>query len=347
MTDIRIAEHTDKAHWDEFVLKHESSGPYHLFAWKEAVEVAYHHKPYYLIAEDRKGSIQGVLPLFLVKAPFLKGVLVSLPFCDYGGALTFKPDMKKTLVGYAHGLADSLKVGLDIRCKGQDHDVTSAGSLRASTHKSRMVLALPGSSERLWDQFKSKLRSQIRRPIKEGLEARLGTDAFIDDFYHVIRRNMRDLGSPVHSHAWFASIVEAFGDKVRICVVYKDGSPIGSGMILCSRETVTIPWASTISKYNKLSPNMLLYWELLKFASDNGYRFFDFGRSTPGEGTYRFKEQWGAEPFPLYWYGANVARGDMDASPGRLRLYTEKLWARIPQALTDTVGPLVRRFITL
>ena len=47
---------------------------------------------------------------------------------------------------------------------------------------------------------------------------------------------------------------------------------------------------------------MLLYWTFLAFAADNGYGQFDFGRSTPGEGTYRFKSQWGAEPHQLYWY---------------------------------------------
>ncbi|MEZ5583585.1 MAG: GNAT family N-acetyltransferase [Candidatus Competibacteraceae bacterium] len=63
-----------------------------------------------------------------------------------------------------------------------------------------------------------------------------------------------------------------------------------------------IPWASSLRKYNSLSPNMLLYWSVLEFACKKGYRIFDFGRSTPGEGTYRFKEQWGAKPVQLYWH---------------------------------------------
>ncbi len=346
MTDIRIAEHTDKKRWDEFVLNHQMVGPYHLFAWKEAIEVAYRHKSYYLIANDEEGNIQGLLPLILVKAPFLKGILVSLPFCDYGGILALKDDPKKRLVEYALNLADSLRAGLDIRCKEQDSDIVSSGSFSESSHKSRMILSLPESSKVLWNQFKSKLRSQIRRPIKEGLKVRMGAGELIDDFYYVIRRNMRELGSPVHSRTWFASIVDYFGEKARVCVIYKDGSPVGSGIVLSCGGTLTIPWASTISMYNKYSPNMLLYWEFLKYAADSGHRFFDFGRSTPGEGTFKFKEQWGAEPFPLFWFEKST-QPISENGPSAMRTYGEKVWARFPGFFTDTLGPRIRRFITL
>ena len=40
---------------------------------------------------------------------------------------------------------------------------------------------------------------------------------------------------------------------------------------------------------------MLIYWNILKYACENGYRIFDFGRCTPEENTFRFKKQWGAE----------------------------------------------------
>jgi len=130
-------------------------------------------------------------------------------------------------------------------------------------------------------------------------------------------------------------------------MVYKNSIPIGGGIILCSRDMVTIPWASTIKEYNSLSPNMLLYWEFLKYASDQGYAFFDFGRSTPGEGTFKFKQQWGAEPVPLHWYRINADKDETEGSAGLLRLYAERVWSHIPQILTDAVGPMIRRFITL
>jgi len=344
---VRLAEKKDRQNWDEYVLSQDMSGPYLSFAWKEAVERAYRHKSFYLVTEDMNGALQGVFPLVLVKAPLLKGVLISLPFCDYGGLLAADESTKKMLIDKAIELSHSMNIPLEIRCMTSEDSVTAKGRFGVRTNKSRLLLQLPASSDILWNSFKSKLRSQIRRAMKEEIEFRIGGIRLVDDFYRVFCINMRDLGSPVHSRSWFFSVIQEFGDRARIGMVYKNSIPIGGGIILCSRDMVTIPWASTIKEYNSLSPNMLLYWEFLKYASDQGYAFFDFGRSTPGEGTFKFKQQWGAEPVPLHWYRINADKDETEGSAGPLRLYAERVWSHIPQILTDAVGPMIRRFITL
>ena len=67
-------------------------------------------------------------------------------------------------------------------------------------------------------------------------------------------------------------------------------------------DTMEIPLASTIRDINHLSMNMFLYWEVLKFIIKQNYSQFNFGRSSKNAGTYRFKQQWGAEPKQLYWH---------------------------------------------
>ena len=165
-----------------------------------------------------------------------------------------------------------------------------------------MLLSLPASKEELLKSFKSKLRSQISRPQKEGMTAIIGGAELIDPFYRVFSVNMRDLGSPVHSKRLFREIFQEFPENAKIGLVKYQGEDVAAGLIFCFRNTVEIPWASSLKKYNGLSPNMLLYWSLLEYSCDKGFQYFDFGRSTPEEGTYKFKEQWGAKPSPLYWY---------------------------------------------
>ena len=100
---------------------------------------------------------------------------------------------------------------------------------------------------------------------------------------------------------------------------------------------------------------MLLYWAFLAFAADNRYRQFDFGRSTPGEGTYSFKEQWGARPQSLYWYELPTEATRKKASKGKLsqnnssskRQLMASLWQKLPQSGTDWLGPKVRKYISL
>jgi len=345
---VHIASLDDRERWDAFVLSHKDAGPYHLFAWGRAVQSAYRHRLFYLIAEEDNRSVCGVLPLIRVKPPCLPGRIVSLPFCDYGGVLAHDVETAKQLIRYACSLASGLRCALEIRSKSLEPALKSEGGLGMFTHKSRMVLELPENSDILWNVFKSKLRSQIRRPQKDGLEFVLGGQSLVDEFYQVFCANMRELGSPVHSRSWIHDLIAAFGERSRVGVVYRGTTPVAGGIIVTCRGTMTLPWASSLSSHSKSSPNMLLYWGLLKYASDNGYRVFDFGRSTPGEGTYKFKAQWGALPSPLYWYGTGFSSQEPTAmADSRVRKAIEGIWARLPQRVADAVGPVVRRYITL
>jgi len=304
---IRLAEATDAEIWNAYAAGHPHSGPYHLWEWREAVCKAYGHTPYYLIAQKKDSHEPvGLLPLHLIKPPLARGELVSLPFCDYGGPLANTPEVALLLCEYAKDLADFMKAKLEIRC---NQPLTDSPVFSSFGNKVRMLLELPENSDILFKQFKSKLRSQIRRPIKDGLCSKLGGLELVQDFYNVFRINMRDLGSPVHSLKWFEVLTAFYNQKIRIGVVYKEKIPVAGGIILLHNETVSIPWASSLRAYNRFSPNMLLYWSFLEYAADNGYKKFDFGRSSPDSGTFRFKKQWGAEPHPVFWYKDSDSKG--------------------------------------
>ncbi len=345
---VRLTDSRDSLRWDSFVLSMHDAGPYHLFAWREAVERAYGHKAYYLIAEDDEKNIRGVLPLFLIKPPFIKGALVSLPFCDYGCALARDPMVLDDLYRTAWDYAQDLNTHLELRLREPEDSLANRYHMLPQTHKVRMVLDLPSSSQELLSSFKSKLRSQIKRPTKDGLEFIMGYRELVDDFYSVFAVNMHDLGSPVHSRGWIDAVVHAYRHRSRVGIVRAGSKPVAAGIILEMNNFVAIPWASALSQYSRSSPNMLLYWGFLAYAADHGFRSFDFGRSTPGEGTYRFKEQWGARPCTLYWYTHDSRNFEKtNNTAGVLRQMAEKAWSSLPLTITDTLGPFVRRYITL
>jgi lipid II:glycine glycyltransferase (peptidoglycan interpeptide bridge formation enzyme) len=90
---------------------------------------------------------------------------------------------------------------------------------------------------------------------------------------------------------------------------------------------------------------MLLYWSVLKLASKKGYQWFDFGRSTPGEGTYRFKEQWGAQPVQMYWHywlKDGQALPELNPRNPKYRMAIH-LWQKLPVGLTKLIGPAIVR----
>ena len=79
-------------------------------------------------------------------------------------------------------------------------------------------------------------------------------------------------------------------------------APVAARCLVTHRDTLEIPWASSLRRVNGIGVNMLLYWSVLEFACSRAATVFDFGRSTLDSGTYRFKQQWGAEPQQLHWH---------------------------------------------
>jgi FemAB-related protein (PEP-CTERM system-associated) len=348
---IRVAVVRDQAAWDEYVDSHNEATPYHRFAWLLSIEQAYQHQNVSLLAFN-DDKIVGVLPCIKMQKPLSKVSYCALPFCDLGFGLANEPSILQALQSEALALLQ--------REGGNSFDyrdsVDTLPGDELTGKKVRMILPLPGNSEALMAGLKSKLRSQIRKAEKNGLTCVItNSQTQIDDFYQIFAINMRKLGSPVHSKKWFECLFNNYAQYFILSVVYSDNVPVGAGIVLRSANKVAIPWASTVAEYNKLAPNMMLYWSLLEHVSDLGCTEFDFGRSTYDEGTYKFKRQWGAEPVPLAWSNlvSNLAPNNttMDetctANNSQIRTLVEKTWSKLPLGITTRLGPKIRKHISL
>jgi FemAB-related protein (PEP-CTERM system-associated) len=342
----------DTRELDGFVRNHPEGSAYHLSAWCRAVNAAYGYRSQVLVAR-RGGRLAGMLPLCVISRPFGSARWVSLPFCDLGGPLAEDEALAAALAARARAdLGARQLAGLELRCSAAPGQAAEPAELAG--RKVRMLLELPASAEELMKSYPPKLRSQVRKAAKNGLAAEVSsTPAAVDDFYDVYARNMRRLGSPPHSRAWFDAIQRHYGEEGLFFVLVRhEDKVIGAGCVLVCGDRAVIPWASTLAEYNRLAPNMQLYDTILATVCGRGVRRFDFGRSTFGEGTYKFKEQWGAQPCPLAWqeWKAGASRPQAEtakAGPGRLRPLVEQVWQQLPLGLTNSLGPRLRRYITL
>ncbi len=302
-------------------------------------------------------TVRGVFPLTRIHLPLCKGTLVSLPYCDAGGILADTKEIEESLLRHALEFAHDRGIP-NTEVRSSEPFVNIPEEETRHQEKVRMLLTLPENAESLLSGFKAKLRSQVRKPKKDGLKARIGGIELLDDFYPVFVENMRDLGSPVHSRKWLDQVLRTYGPRARCCVVYMpDGEPAAGGVILLHSQTVSIPWASSLRRLNRWNPNMLLYWTFLEYAANEGYAFFDFGRSTPGEGTYKFKEQWGSRPVSLHWAGFDALQPlngeglpkpvQEPISQGKGRETAEQVIQRMPLIMSQWFGSRVRKYISL
>ena len=340
MLDVRA--NVSARAWDGYVASHPDASAHHAAAWAGLVERAFGHRTRYLAACEGD-RITGVLPLVLFDTPLFGRFGTSMPFLNYGGILADTAEAADALLTAAKREVESIKGSyLELR-----HTRRLFDDLPVKTHKVSMILPLQTTVDAQWGVLDRKLRNQVRKAEKSGLTTQIGGVELLDWFYPVLARNMRDLGSPVHSRRFFREIMTTFPDRARILCVSLGAVPIAASFTLSHGTRLEVPWASAIRTYNSLCPNVLLYWEMLKFAIGGGFSSFDFGRSTPLEGTYQFKSQWGAQPLPLYWeYWMNGDAELPDRSPKNPKFgWAISMWRRMPVAMSSALGPFIVRNI--
>ncbi len=330
------------ARWDDFV---EASGQgylCHRFSWKSVFESTYGLRGEYLYAE-RDGVLLGVLPLIEVAGLFSGRRLVSLPFLDQGGPLAMDEEVASKLFNAAVGLAKSRGVnGVDLR-GGRFPSRQEASTV---SNRFRFLLSLPGDSEELWSKIGGKVRNQIRKSEKSGLQTRPEDEDGLQPFYEIFAENMRDLGSPVHSRKLFVSILEEFADDAHVYVTRdSQGRAVAGGVAIRAGTTVTVPWASSLRTARSSCPNHSLYWRILQDAVAASSTIFDFGRSAEGTGTYRFKKQWNADPMALSWssFDDNGHLQETRTLDPRRNQRLTQTWSRLPLPVANVLGPRIRK----
>ncbi|MCB1744351.1 MAG: FemAB family PEP-CTERM system-associated protein [Gammaproteobacteria bacterium] len=330
----------DRVAWDDFVASHPQASLYHGSAWHDVICRSFGHRGYALWATRGQRCV-GVLPLVRLRSRLFGDYMVSIPFVNYGGALGEDAAIEQALMHVAAKRARSLGVG---HIEFRDHRSRDT-ELAVRTDKVVMELPLDADPEVMRKRFGAKLRSQIKRPLREGAVARIGHIELLDDFYQVFSRNMRDLGTPVYARSFFATVLERMADKASVVLIHLGGRPAAAGLLLTHAGRTEIPWASSLREFNRESVNMLLYDTCIAHACERGSTIFDFGRSSIDSGTYRFKKQWGAEPLQLHWHywladGQSMPGLTPDNPKFRLAI---AVWQRLPVSLTNLIGPAIVR----
>ena len=330
--------------WHSYLTAKGPAGFYQQAAWLRVLQHGLGHQVVCLQATSG-GQIAGVLPMAFVETRLFGRFLVSLPYLNSSGVVAETPEVAAALVDRAIEFAERLDVRyLELR---HESPVEHSKLTEAVTDKVHMRLPLPATTGQLWDSLKSKLRSQIRKPLtNESLTVHWGTHELLDEFYLVFTQNMRDLGTPPFSRKLFESMLDEFPGDAEFCCVRLEGRSVASGLLIHGPGVTQVPSASSLRKYNSTSANMLMYWHLLARSIERGQTMFDFGRSSKDAGTHKFKAQWGAQEFPAVWqhFVREGSASDMRPNSGKYDLMI-RTWQKLPVWLTKVIGPSIVRGI--
>ena len=337
-----VAESSDERDWDAFVRRQADSTGYHLWGWQRVFETAFRSRCPYLLAR-RDGTPTGILPLVEIRSRLFGRALSSLPYVNYGGVLAADHASRSALLEYATDLARKRSLSYVLL----RHNTRWFPRLPARDHKVTMLLSLQNTPDAMWNALDRKVRNQIRKSEKSQLSVTTGGAELLDEFYVVFARNMRDLGTPVYGRSLFAAILSQFPSDARLHVVRLEGRPVAGALSYGFRDWIEVPSASSLREHRALCPNHLMYWSIIQQAIADGRRVFDFGRSTPNDGTFAFKEQWGALPKQLFWEyslrpGATLPSDDRHSSKFRASI---EGWKRLPIRIATLLGPRIARSV--
>ncbi|MFP4145329.1 MAG: FemAB family XrtA/PEP-CTERM system-associated protein [Phycisphaeraceae bacterium] len=322
--------------------------PEHDPRWLAVLREGLGHETLALVARDDDGEICGYLPLSLVKSRLFGRFVVSLPYLNRAGIVAADSDTAARLVEQAVAVAEDEDAQyLELRHHTEPVEHVALGHLRDK--KARMVLDLPASGDELWSNLKAKVRNQVRKGDKHELTIRWGGEELLGDFYDIFAVNMRDLGTPVYGRSLFEAILHHLGGEAELAVVDCQGRPAAAALLTHSDlggVQTQVPSASCLRSMNRTNANMWMYHRLLERAIERGSVAFDFGRSSEGAGTWRFKKQWGAQPSGTPWQ-IHLRRGELDAVRPNHPRYQRRIrvWQRLPVWLTKRIGPGIVRGI--
>jgi len=331
---------SDGTGWDEYVVRHPGSFFYHLYGWGRAIEEVFGFKKLYLEAQDG-AVIRGVLPLVLVET-ILGRKLVSIPIGVYAGAIADDEPTAGALIKRAIALSQEHGCDyLELRNMARAGDDLPSKELYVT-----FIKPLPVRAEECLERIPRKARAEIRHAIDKGLTYETGL-RYLEECYRIYAINQRYLGSPVVSKKWFVKLAEVFKDTTDILVVKAGGRCIAAVLTFFCKDTVLPFYGGVLPGCERYSPSNFMYLKLQEYGVAKGCKYFDFGRSRKGAGSYHFKMHQGFEPIQLYYqYYLNKAKAIPDISPSNKGFDAAKyVWRHLPLPLTNALGPAIFKYV--
>jgi len=293
--------------WDTLVRHHRDAGTYHLGAWAGILRSAYGYRPLYLGLESPDGSLLGGLPMMRTRGPVTGRRLRSLPVVPPAGPLASSDEELAQL--------------LEGACRRADEDEAKVwtlhsrvGALERLSHDLRWVPKHPtfvmGLGEdpdvvrRGWKKSASNIFRSVKKAEKDGVTVRPGTtEADLRAFYGLYARTMRRRRVLPRPYGQMAAARRLLPEGVFRLFLAEHGGEIVAGALWHSfGTTLDLLYAGSDERKLDARPNHALYWDAVRWGTENGHTELDFGHAKPGSGLAHFKESWGAEPIQEYRY---------------------------------------------
>lgn len=151
--------------------------------------------------------------------------------------------------------------------------------------KATLLIDLRKDEDQLLAEMSMTKRQNIRRAIRKGVQIRLGDDSDAEIMRDLMWSACKRRGTaPSPSQPdFFAILWRELGPSglVKFFIAEVDGQPVSAGTVQVFggvSQLWRVGWSGT---HDRINPNDLLHWEMIKWAKRSGCQVFDFMHIKP------------------------------------------------------------------
>ncbi len=317
--EVTLIDPITDPRWDAFVENHPYGWICHLSGWKQVLEKSFPHmKGHYLaLMDETSNQIKAGMPVFEVKSWLTGKRLVSIPFATLCDPLVSTSDDLLKLLEAAKNLSNDLKTSyIEIRAMNSNSFMEDSGFYGKYYFKNHYLELNPELNE-LWKSLHRKaVRQEINRANRNNLSMKIGeTESDLIEFYGLYLKTRRRLGLPPHPYQFLKSLWDMFGPtrKVILYLAKFQSRLIAGHIVFRFNGRVSAEFEGWDKEFHKASPNHFLFWEEIKAAHKEGFKIYDFVRTSAGNtGLMAFKGHWGTRviDLPIFYYPREVLSND-------------------------------------
>jgi lipid II:glycine glycyltransferase (peptidoglycan interpeptide bridge formation enzyme) len=180
------------------------------------------------------------------------------------------------------------------------------------------VLDLEGGFDRVWaDRFTSHTRRSVQKAERSNLTVECDTTGrLVPVYYGLYERSLERWADTLHEPLWLArlrarrrdpqrkieALARALGASARVWVASLDGRPAAAILVLQGANAHYTRGAMDRELAAPTRANQLLHRLAIEDACRAGCRAYHMGESGTSSGLARFKEGFGARPYPYAEY---------------------------------------------
>jgi lipid II:glycine glycyltransferase (peptidoglycan interpeptide bridge formation enzyme) len=277
--------------------------------------------------------------------------LVSVPFSDHCEPLVDDAaDMSAILSALEQQLRQEKQSHIEIRPKQTFEETTSLFHSTCAYCFHELDLK-PDLDTLFRNCHKSSTQRKIQRAQREGLTYEDGrSESLLNTFYRLFLLTRRRHQAPPPSKKWFRSLIDCFGEALKIRVALKNGQPVAAILTLRYKDALVYKYGSSDAQSNNLGGMHLLFWHSIREAKLEGLRVFDLGRSdSDNTGLITFKDRWNCPRSTLvYQRFTNSLHSTNNYTAGGVNWQTRiarRLVSDLPDSIFSSIGNLLYRHI--